>query len=539
MNQTVTINISGIVFHIEVDAYEELKNYLNKIKSYFNNSQEREEIMADIEARIAELFNEKISDVNQVILMKDVQEVVEVMGKPEQYLSEEDEEERVEQESKTYYSSSGKKFFRNPDERVLGGVCSGIAAYFGFDTIWMRLFFVMTTLFLGFGPALYIILWIVIPEAKTASDKLQMRGEPINVDNIGKKVEEEAEKVNEKIKNIDSNKIGNSVESFFAGLGNVLMAIFNGLSKVIGVVLLVVGLFLGIWFLIGLFDDSLIFSYTSTGISVIEAREFFELIFSSQDQFNIFLIALIVVVAIPIVGLILGGIKMLFKINTNTGLGISLAILWFIGLFTTITLGLVTASEYKSDEKNNKIVTLPSSYNTYSLKVNKESMPGEIMLELDDFSVSLKDAKFYSNEVELTIEESDNDSLELLIINKAHGKTTKDALKKARSIDYQYKVQDSTIVFNNYWSTLKEYRLRGQEVELVLKMPIGTSVYLDESLQDFIYDIDNVTDTWDRDMLENKWIMLEDGLTCLNCNDIDGVTKIEVDSILSYEPIEE
>lgn len=208
MNQTVTINISGIVFHIEIDAYEDLKKYLNKIKSYFNNSEECEEIMTDIEARIAELFSEKLSDVNQVILKKDVEEVITIMGKPEQYITDDD----IEQEETTYErkksTSSDKKFFRNPDERVLGGVCSGIAAYFGFDTIWARLFFVMTTLFLGFGPFIYIILWIVIPEAKTASDRLQMKGEPINIDNIGKTVQDEASKVNDKLKNINKGKFG-------------------------------------------------------------------------------------------------------------------------------------------------------------------------------------------------------------------------------------------------------------------------------------------------------------------------------------------
>lgn len=537
MNQTVTINISGIVFHIEVDAYDELKNYLDKIKSYFSNSQEREEIMIDIEARIAELFNQKISDMNQVILMKDVNEVIEIMGKPEQYLTEDDidDESKTERKSYSHQSSTGKKFFRNPDERVLGGVCSGIAAYFGFDTIWMRLFFVMTTLFMGFGPAIYIILWIIMPEAKTASDKLQMKGEPINVNNIGKKVEEEAEKVNEKLKNIDSNKLGNAVEQFFAGLGNVLLVIFNGLSKVLGVALLIAGLFLGVWLIIGLFDDSLIFSYNATGISVIEAREFFELIFSSPDKFSIFLVALIVVIVIPIIGLILGGIKILFKVTTNSGLGISLAILWFIGLFTAITIGLATASEHKSLEKTSKTHIIPIR-NMYILKASKQSMPGDVTLDMEDFVVSLENEKFNTNEVELKIEESNTDSIELQIIFKAQGKTTKDAFIRAKNISYNYQIKDSTIIFDEYWSTLKEYRLRGQHVELVLKIPVGVTLYLDGSIEDLIYDVDNVTDTWDKDMLNNKWIMLKEGLTCLDCEDIEGVTANQVDSIINKKP---
>lgn len=534
MNQTVTINISGIVFHIEIDAYENLKNYLNKIKSYFNNSEECEEIMADIEARIAELFNEKISDSNQVILKKDVEEVIVIMGKPEQYIFE-DESNNAEKETKyeeRVVYGRGKKFFRDPDDRILGGVCSGTAAYLGFDTVWARLFFVLSTLIWGFGPLAYVILWIIIPEAKTASDKLQMRGEPINIDNIGKKVEEEAEKVNERIKSIDSGKLGHSLEQFFIGLGNFFKIIFKGLSKLIGVALLIAGLFLGVWFIIGVFDDSIIFSYTSKGISSVGAGELLELLFSSKDQFTIFLVSVIVVIVIPIVGLILGGIKMLFNINTNSGLGISLAILWFIAIFSGLTLGLKAAAEQKTHEKITKTTYIDNSYSTYVLKADEESIPGDVMFEIDDFSLSLDGDALYCNAIDLTVKESNSDSIELVIVNRSNGKTKKEALNTASSINYSYATKDSIITFNQYWATIKEHRLRGQEVKLILRIPVGKTVYLDESIEDLIYDIDNVTDTWDRDMIGKKWVMLEDGLTCLDCKQIDGIKTSELDSVV-------
>ena len=201
MNQTVTVNISGIVFHIEVDAYDTLKNYLNKIKGYFNNSEEREEIMMDIEARIAELFTNMMGEKNQVITSVNVESVIETMGKPEDYITEEDEESQNQTEETKFRKD--KKFFRDPDQRILGGVASGIGAYLGIDVIWTRLFFVLAFLIWGFGPLAYIILWIIIPEAKTASDKLKMKGEAVNVDNIGKTFEAEAKKVNEKLKSVN------------------------------------------------------------------------------------------------------------------------------------------------------------------------------------------------------------------------------------------------------------------------------------------------------------------------------------------------
>mgnify|MGYP000563153950 CR=1 FL=1 len=183
MNQTVTVNISGIVFHIEVDAYENLKKYLNKIRGYFKDSEESEEIMTDIEARIAELFSEKITSNNQVVNTKDVDEVITIMGKPEQYIDE--DEELIEEKSYTKQRnhSTAKKLFRDSDDRIIGGVASGIAAYFGINSAYIRFILIVSGIF-GYGILAYFIMWAIIPEAKTAADKLQMKGDPVNIDNL-------------------------------------------------------------------------------------------------------------------------------------------------------------------------------------------------------------------------------------------------------------------------------------------------------------------------------------------------------------------
>lgn len=530
MNQTVTINISGIVFHIEVDAYENLKNYLNKIKSYFNNSEERDEIMMDIEARIAELFNQKITTKNQVIVMNDVAEIIEIMGKPEQYIGE--DEENIDEETKrTYTSSKDKKVFRNPDERTLGGVCSGLAAYFGFDTIWLRLFFVLATIFFGFGPVLYLILWVVIPEAKTASDKLKMKGENVNIDNIGKTFKEGADRVSENLKNINTSKIGHALEEISAAIASVLIAIFKIAGKVLGVALLCIGLFLACWFIIGLFDDSIVLSYTSSGVSAIESGELFELIFSSHDHFIIFLTAAIIVVGLPILGLIYGGIKLLFKVKGNTAVSVSLSILWFVAFFTALTIGLTTASNQKATQKYSQTQQLNVTNNSYTITAFERSIPGEMMFEIEDFTLSIDEQNFYSTEVEMNIEKSDNNKIEIETIYTSKGKTKKDATQKVKNINYLPEITDSTIVLSHYFSALKEDRLRGQKVKVILKIPVGKTIYLDKSIKNIIYDIDNVTNTWDSEMLGKNWVMLDDGLTCLDCLDIKGISSAQLDSI--------
>lgn len=531
MNQTVTVNISGIVFHIEVDAYDTLKNYLNKIKSYFNNSEEREEIMADIESRIAELFTNMMSDKNQVIVSENVNEVISIMGKPEDYITEEEEEMNTEEETKY---RSDKKFFRNPDERALAGVASGIAAYFGFDTIWARLFFVLATIFWGFGIPLYIILWIVIPEAKTASDKLKMKGEPINVENIGKSFETEAKKVNEKLKNVNTSKFGQFLEQFFNALGQVLKAIFKIAGNIIGFGFIALGVFLAIGFIAGLSGSEMIISITSEGIYSIESSEFFNLIFVSENQFHLAVFGVILLIGIPIITIIYGGVKILFKIKTHYSVGISLTVFWLVGVAICTLIGMKMGADMSSEEKVVKTEILPSKYNTFNLVSKSDEIPGRGILDGQFSAISLDDKYIYWNDVKLNIHKSKTDSTEIKVYKYSNGESKKSAKYKAKSIQYEYSVLDSTINFDHYLSTLKDNKIRGQEVRIHLYIPVGKSVYLDPSISEVMYDIDNTTDTWDKHMVGKKWVMLPNGLTCLDCDDIDGTNSEELSKLFPH-----
>jgi phage shock protein PspC (stress-responsive transcriptional regulator) len=198
MKKTVTINLSGFIFHIDEDAYDHLSNYLSKIRGYFTDSEGQEEIMSDIESRIAEMFQEKITKNKEVINMTDVEKVIAVMGKPEDYLDESAQTETKEEANRqsstgsaTHTNTRTRRVFRDPDNEVLGGVCGGIGAYFNIVPLWLRLAFVVSFFVFGTGLLLYIILWIIIPEAKTTAEKLEMRGEQVNVSNIEKSIKEE------------------------------------------------------------------------------------------------------------------------------------------------------------------------------------------------------------------------------------------------------------------------------------------------------------------------------------------------------------
>ena len=538
MNQTLTVNISGIVFHIEVDAYDTLKNYLNKIKSYFNNSEEREEIMLDIESRIAELFSGMMNEKNEVIKALDVEKVIEIMGKPEQYISE-DEEQTQEFTNETSIKGD-KKLFRNPDDRLLGGVCSGLGAYIGVDTVWVRLFFV-AAFFLGFGFFTYIILWIVMPEAKTASDKLKMKGEPINIQNIGKKFEEEANKVSDNLKNVDTNKFtkkaGSVLENIVGVIGSIFTAIFNIVGKVLGVAFLIVGTFLLVVLLGMLFGSKTIFSITSDGVFSFEAHEFFDLIFVSQDQYYLAILGVLLLVGIPILTLIYLAIKLLFKIKLHYSFGLTMAILFVIGMSICALVGIKMGTELSSDEEIVKTHQIAATNSALMIKSPNELLPGKGILEDKFTSISIDGETMYQSYVRLEIEKSKTDSMLLEVKFSSNGSTTKEAIKNARTINYNYQISDSALVIDNYLSTLKDNKIRGQQVELTLYIPVNQVVYLDESVKELLFDVENVTDTYDKEMIRNKWIMLESGLTCLDCLDIKGITTTQLDSIKTYIPI--
>jgi len=191
MKKTFTINLSGTVFHIEEEAYEALHEYLVNLKKYFGTGEEGKEIAADIEARIAEIFTNKITSEKNVVTLEWVNEVMETMGTPESINDETGEDEAYARQTK-----SKRRLYRHPDEKVLGGVCGGIAAYFDMDPVIMRIIFVVLA-FITTGAAVlaYIIFWIAVPKALTTAQRLEMRGKEVTIKNIEKFIKDEVNSV--------------------------------------------------------------------------------------------------------------------------------------------------------------------------------------------------------------------------------------------------------------------------------------------------------------------------------------------------------
>lgn len=243
MKKTLTVNLGGTVFHIDEDAYRLLDNYLCNLRLHFRKQEGAEEIVNDMETRISELFTEKLNDGLQVITLGEVEEVIARMGKPEDFDGEPAEESTHHRSGNSRAGQSGSStyrhhLYRDSDNKVLGGIASGIAAYFDWDVTLVRVLFICL-LFIPYCPMiiLYIIAWIVIPEARTAAEKLSMRGQAVTVENIGKTVTDGFEKVASGVNDyINSGK----PRTFLQQLGDALVQIAGFILKACLVVLAVI-----------------------------------------------------------------------------------------------------------------------------------------------------------------------------------------------------------------------------------------------------------------------------------------------------------
>jgi phage shock protein PspC (stress-responsive transcriptional regulator) len=197
MKVTLNINIGGYAFHIDEDAYHELKAYLRSLELHFTGEDSSSEIMADIETRMSELFRARLGSFRQVITMADVQEIIRIMGTPEDFVDQDSYSAK-----EKFTSTSSHRMYRDPDNRIIGGVCSGMGAYWRIDPVILRVLFIVFAIAGGFGALVYLVLWIVLPEAKTTAQKIEMKGDPVNVHNIKESVKEEFERVKKNLKNI-------------------------------------------------------------------------------------------------------------------------------------------------------------------------------------------------------------------------------------------------------------------------------------------------------------------------------------------------
>ncbi|MGL5637308.1 MAG: PspC domain-containing protein [Bacteroidales bacterium] len=245
MKKTLTINLNNTVFHIDEDAYEILQKYLDELKSYFATETDGAEIIGDVEARISELFSERMRYGLQVITTTNVEEIISMLGQPSDYgLFEEDSEHFNDQNAENNEPKISveptrikKRLYRDKDNAIIGGVASGLAAYLNIEASVLRLIMILIFFFMFITPPtslsfifVYLIMWIIIPPADSVAQKLEMKGVDPNIDNISSYIKDNTEKISTQAKElVNSPKSRN----FFSNLKDVFISVLKGTVKVV------------------------------------------------------------------------------------------------------------------------------------------------------------------------------------------------------------------------------------------------------------------------------------------------------------------
>jgi len=540
MEKALTININGSIFHINEDAYIKLKTYLEKLSRHFGTNPDEKEIMQDIESRISELFLQKIKDENKdIITVVWVNEIISIMGKPEDF-------EDGENEDKNQKPSSDKKIkhkmYRNPEDRLLGGVCSGTGAYLNISTLAIRLLvFLLFVLTGGFIVILYIFFWIVLPKAKTTAQRIEMRGKEPTVSNIENSIHEEVKDIKDNYKNFqksDSYKNGKEKISRF---GTILISFLKAIIKITIVLAGLFFMFIGIsgilvLLLVLLFGAQLITFLPFWGVSgpdlnLPEITNFF----TNPGIAIAISIAILFFLIIPLIGIIFAGTKIIFHYRSNNRLIIISGLtIWIIAIIIIISIGFSQTSNFIKGKTATNITTTSNS----SSSINYDN-------DLTSFNDSLNNSKYSTLYIHLTpdsnskykgkhfnktrirtkngqmiwiaepkfdIEKNSKNKLALTIQKSCRGKGNK-AKKNLEQIKYNYSLKDSILFLDPYFSIKEGTGWNDQVLKITLKIPEGKSVFLSMDISNIIYDIKNTSNTWDGDMVGRYWKMTADGLS--------------------------
>ncbi|MDD6210008.1 MAG: PspC domain-containing protein [Bacteroidales bacterium] len=351
MKKTLSINLGGQVYQIDEDAYQLLDKYLNDLKIHFRKEAGYEEIIQDIEYRMSELFGEKIRLGYQVITLEIVEATINRVGKLED-LSEEEEKEYQPEENNLKEEQTKKRLYRDPDDKVLGGVASGIAMYLGWDPVWVRLLFFALMFFWGITAAVYILLWIIVPPAKTAAQKLEMQGKRITIDSIGETVTKNFGHISDTVKDgLKSQK----ENSFFKDFTQIIVQIIGTLFKIAMVflgVVITIPLFL-IAFLLFFCIIGVIWGLFGGGISMLSMLPFHSSLLEfipgtfSPTLIGFTALSAGVTLIIPIGVIIYMLIDSFRKFKpVNKIVKWTLWIVWIISLIATITFSMQWAQSF-------------------------------------------------------------------------------------------------------------------------------------------------------------------------------------------------
>ncbi len=487
MKKTVTINISGIIFHIDEDAFEMLSSYLDRVKRHFSKSEGREEIVGDIESRIAEILQEKLTDYKQVISIEDIREVTGLMGEPDEFGGEEEQQETV---------KKSRRLYRDPDNKMIAGVSSGLGWYFDIDPVWFRGLFIVTLFFSGAGVIAYLIMWLVVPEARGTAEKLEMRGEPVNLSSIEASISHEFKELKGKL-----NELADEAKHTFNNQGTrtfleKTVSMVGVLARgVIKVVLVVVGLvftlfsFITIVSLLAAISGLSSFSFFEHGeLMGFSLPLFLQMVFSNQLMIVLAEVSAVLLVFVPLLLVFYLGLRLLIGKRVKISyIGRTAAGLWLAGLILGIVVAVGTSFDFRhTGIKVVSEVRLPvAPQDTIFLDATSgEKIKDGSFIEVFGKNVQMvTDSYQIYDRPQIGFKNSNGYFMHVTARAFAKGKTAELAYKRAEVVDYNLSSSGGILVFDDYYTLPENSLIRDQMVRVRIEIPDGQLVHLSENMR--------------------------------------------------------
>lgn len=481
MNKTININLGGIPLIIDEDAYTKLDYYLTAIHNHFKTSEGYEEITSDIESRMGELFVNQLKG-RTIITAKDVDATILIMGSLEDFgaIPEQEYSKKYTGSSSSQYKT-GRRVFRDPDDKIIGGVCSGLSAYFGInDPIWLRIIFALLFFAAGTGFLFYLILMIIIPKAQTTADRLAMRGAPININSIAKEVEQGINTIGSKINEFSKDFSGQKKNEFVNSDGHAMSGLSSFLSEIVDAIKFIIPKIIKAFvIMIGLIClVAIVIAGIAMLTSSIVLHNFTDLFFGPQligQQWLLFT-SVALFFLLPTLILAILGFKAILKTKTPRALISGLGILWFINIFIGLGSGFSYAKSFKHPYETSSNLNYFENINPDTLTLDANEEDGFSDFEFDNINLGFlktKNDKFYSSDIRVKILKSDVPNISWRIDYLSNGSSSQESESLAKSIEYQVKQDGQRLIFPKYFEIQKGKLWRNQKVRIFVYCPEG------------------------------------------------------------------
>ncbi|MCO5260196.1 MAG: PspC domain-containing protein [Crocinitomicaceae bacterium] len=499
MKKTISIHIKGTPFVIEEDAYLQLDAYLKRLESILKNEDGAEDIVEDIELRIAELLSKKITGSKNIIELKDVEEVLNTLGDPSDFATSDadySESSSHKQNDTQDQKSNEKHLYRDVERSYIGGVCSGLSNYFAIDVTIIRIVWALAILFGGVGFFLYILLWIIIPKATSSIDRLKMKGQPINVDTVKEEVDRAAKNISEKSRHFANNiKDSGKIRTVYHSIRRTVAVIFGLFFSFIGLVLLIT--FIGIIFgkpqIIPANTESGFLSFTSLASLIVDNPIDVQLAWLS-----------FYFTSIPIVLLFLiGGFVLLFNLKNRWSryINASLIFLSICGFVIGMIVFTRVGSDYSIEgEIEKEVETIHTPQLVLTTKSNVLSTSNDYTVKSSNtWDIYISNDRIYKSDISIKYKVSKDSLYHVNIIKEAKAFSLDKAVKRAENIHYPYEVKGDSLHISSFLNYPKSDKFRRQSLELVIYIPQGKTVKIDD------YTID-LTKQNNQEEDEERWI---------------------------------